>query len=247
MADPLVSVIIPCYNAERYIGDAIRSALAQTYQPIEVIVIDDGSTDGSTSVARSFGEIVRCESIKNSGVSAARNTGLAMAHGELIQFLDADDLLHSQKLERMVPVALKQRDSMVFCMAGVSDMTTGKRLRSWGALLESDTDPIAYVFSTFVGTANPLHLKGHLSAVRGFRSEMRLWEDPDLYFRLAASGLRFHQLREELVTFRQVEGSLSTRDPRQSLCLAKGFASDAIELLRQQGGLTEARAEAIAG
>ena len=94
---PLVSIVIPCYNAERYVGEAIESALDQTYPHKEVIVIDDGSTDSSLEVIRSFGNHLRWETAPNRGGSAARNRGLELARGELIQFLDADDLLHARK------------------------------------------------------------------------------------------------------------------------------------------------------
>ena len=80
--DPLVSIIIPCYNAEKYVGEAIESALAQTYPNKEVIVIDDGSTDGSLQVIKSFGHRIRWETGPNRGGSAARNRGIELARGE---------------------------------------------------------------------------------------------------------------------------------------------------------------------
>jgi glycosyltransferase involved in cell wall biosynthesis len=89
---PTVSVVIPCYNTERYLGDALRSVLTQDVPPLEVLVIDDGSTDGSAALAASFGPPVRVLSQPNCGVSAARNHGLREARGEWIAFLDADDV-----------------------------------------------------------------------------------------------------------------------------------------------------------
>jgi glycosyltransferase involved in cell wall biosynthesis len=99
---PLVSIIIPCYNAERWISEAIQSCLDQTYRPIEIIVIDDGSTDGSLEVIKSFGEAVRWETGPNRGGNAARNRGFALSQGDYIQFLDADDYLLPEKIERQV-------------------------------------------------------------------------------------------------------------------------------------------------
>ncbi len=87
----LVSVIIPTYNRARLLGRAIESVLAQTYEPIEVIVADDGSTDDTADVVTRFGPRVRCERQANAGVSAARNLGLRRARGEFIAFLDSDD------------------------------------------------------------------------------------------------------------------------------------------------------------
>jgi glycosyltransferase involved in cell wall biosynthesis len=87
----LVSVVIPAYNAERWVGAAVRSVLAQTYANFEVLVVDDGSKDGTAVVAEAFGGPVRCIRQKNGGVSRARNHGAAQARGEFLAFLDADD------------------------------------------------------------------------------------------------------------------------------------------------------------
>lgn len=100
----LISVVIPCYNCERYLGEAVKCALDQGHTPLEVIVVDDGSTDRSAEVARGFGDAVRLVSQSNSGISAARNRGVAEAGGEFLAFLDADDLWPAGKLERQLAV-----------------------------------------------------------------------------------------------------------------------------------------------
>jgi glycosyltransferase involved in cell wall biosynthesis len=98
MNDPLVSCIIPAYNGERFLGAAIRSALGQTHTNLEVIVVDDGSTDGTVEVVRGFGDRVRYVHQDNAGPAAARNRGLAEARGAFLSFLDADDLWIAEKL-----------------------------------------------------------------------------------------------------------------------------------------------------
>ena len=100
---PLVSVIIPVYNYDRYLAEAIESALGQTYQHLEVIVVDDGSTDRSGEVARSFaGRGVRyCHQV-NAGIGPARNKGVELAQGEFFAFLDADDRWPEEKTERQL-------------------------------------------------------------------------------------------------------------------------------------------------
>lgn len=98
MFSPLVSVIIPVYNGEKYLAEAIESVMAQTYQPVEIIVVDDGSTDGSAKIARSYSETVRYYYQPNSGSGAARNTGVQRSLGGLLAFLDADDLWVKRKL-----------------------------------------------------------------------------------------------------------------------------------------------------
>ena len=94
----LVSIVIPCYNQAPFLSEAISSALAQSYSPIEVIVVDDGSTDATSSVARSYGQ-VRYVRQANRGVTAARNAGLKMSCGTYVVFLDADDRLLPHAVE----------------------------------------------------------------------------------------------------------------------------------------------------
>jgi glycosyltransferase involved in cell wall biosynthesis len=98
---PLVSVVVPCYNTERYIREAIDSIIAQDCGSMQIVVIDDGSTDRSMEIVRRFGDRVECRSQPNGGISAARNTGIAMARGRYLAFLDADDV--------WTPTSLKSR------------------------------------------------------------------------------------------------------------------------------------------
>lgn len=98
----LVSVIIPCYNAERWIAEAIESCLNQTYPFIEVIVIDDGSTDRSLEIIKGYANRVIWETGANRGGNQARNRGFALSKGEYIQYLDADDYILPEKVERQV-------------------------------------------------------------------------------------------------------------------------------------------------
>jgi glycosyltransferase involved in cell wall biosynthesis len=95
---PLVSVVIPVYNGERYLAEAIQSVLDQTYRNFEVIVVDDGSTDGSASVVKRYGETIRYIHQSNGGVCKSRNTGIAVAQGDYLAFLDQDDLWLPGKL-----------------------------------------------------------------------------------------------------------------------------------------------------
>jgi glycosyltransferase involved in cell wall biosynthesis len=95
---PTVSVVVPCFNGEAYLAAALGSALEQTHAPLEILVIDDGSTDGSARLARSFGSSVRVICQENQGESVARNRGFELAEGDWVAFLDADDLWHPEKL-----------------------------------------------------------------------------------------------------------------------------------------------------
>jgi glycosyltransferase involved in cell wall biosynthesis len=93
-----VSVIIPVYQGERYLAEAVESVLAQTYPAAEIIIVNDGSTDGTEQVAARFGNAIRYVAQENSGIGAARNTGLEMTQFEWISFLDSDDLWSTDKL-----------------------------------------------------------------------------------------------------------------------------------------------------
>lgn len=107
----LVSILIPCYNSEKWLAETIQSALAQTWKKKEIIIVNDGSTDNSSTVAKSFeSSIVKVISQKNQGASAARNTALRECQGDFIQYLDADDLLAPNKIELQIEL-LANNDS----------------------------------------------------------------------------------------------------------------------------------------
>ncbi len=118
MTPRLISCVIPVFNGERYLGEALESVLAQSYQPLEVIVVDDGSTDGTAEVARRYGERVRYVWQPNAGETAARNLGLTAAQGEFIAFLDADDVWHSEKLERQI-ARFQERPEIDLCFTQI--------------------------------------------------------------------------------------------------------------------------------
>ena len=116
MDSPLVSIIIPVYNAERYIADSICSAIKQTWPNKEIIIIDDGSTDNSLSAIKKYeNERIKVYSQANKGASAARNFGIKMANGKYIQFLDADDLLSPDKIEAQLNVLNESEDYLALC------------------------------------------------------------------------------------------------------------------------------------
>jgi glycosyltransferase involved in cell wall biosynthesis len=119
MATPQFSVIITCHNQRKFIADAIQSAISQIYESREVIVVDDASSDGSDSVLKSYGEMIRLISLeRNQGASEARNAGTAAARGNYLVYLDGDDLLkpwallvYDQIIDARKP-ALKERLSV---------------------------------------------------------------------------------------------------------------------------------------
>src|SRR5258708_6301139 len=98
--NPSISVIIPVYNGEKFVAEAIRSVLAQDFKAHEIIVIDDGSTDSTPAILEGFKGKIICKRIENGGVSHARNVGLGIATGNFIAFLDHDDIWFKCKLKK---------------------------------------------------------------------------------------------------------------------------------------------------
>jgi glycosyltransferase involved in cell wall biosynthesis len=110
----LVSILIPAYNAERWLGEAVKSALRQTWPSFEIIIVDDGSRDRTLQIARSFeSRIVKVVTQPNGGAAVARNTAFRFAQGSFIQWLDADDLLDARKIEKQMQAAREISDPSV--------------------------------------------------------------------------------------------------------------------------------------
>lgn len=118
MSDPSIDVIIPAYNASRFIAETIQSVLAQTYLPRKIIIVDDGSTDKTVEIVKSFeSELIELISVENSGVSRARNIGIKASEAEYIAFLDADDIWEAGKLEAQLR-QLRRKPEAGVCYAG---------------------------------------------------------------------------------------------------------------------------------
>lgn len=114
--NPLVSIIIPLYNAENYIAETLRSVLNQTWKNKEIIIVNDGSTDNSLAVVKSFDfEEIIVINQKNQGASAAKQTGLNRANGQFIQYLDADDILAPDKIEIQLMAIFDQPNKLAIC------------------------------------------------------------------------------------------------------------------------------------
>lgn len=110
-----ISVIIPVYNAEKYVEEAVESVLNQTVQPEEIIIINDGSTDGSAEKAKEYEPDVKLISQENKGISGARNTGLRAADGNIIAFLDSDDIWTEDHLEVLLSALKKNKNCAIVC------------------------------------------------------------------------------------------------------------------------------------
>src|SRR5271166_3415205 len=116
---PLVSILIPAFNAEAWVADTIKSAIAQTWPRKEIIVVDDGSTDQTLAVARHFeSKNVAVVTQKNQGAAAARNHAYSLSQGDYIQWLDADDLLSADKIAKQTALLERFQDSRALLSSG---------------------------------------------------------------------------------------------------------------------------------
>lgn len=244
---PLVSVLIPCFNAEKYVGEAIESALAQTHPNIEVVVVDDGSTDGSVEAIRLFGDRVVAEFAPNRGACAARNRALALSRGEYIQFLDADDLLKPEKVERQLPLLERNEADLVFSRGTLFGDGKPERTKKKAIAPLGDTDRFVYALRQGISTEDPLHRRSLVELVGGFREHVRRAQEYDLHTRLAAAGARFIFLDEVLSRHRHHDGPRITRTPQP----VDGFLNTLLELAdllaRPPYAMTPERWAALAG
>ncbi|MDA2909713.1 glycosyltransferase family 2 protein [Nitrospiraceae bacterium AH_259_D15_M11_P09] len=205
---PQVSVVIPVYNGERYLAEAIQSVVGQTYRDFELIVVDDGSTDGSALVARSFGDAVRYYYQKNGGLSKARNAGIALARATYIAFLDHDDLWMPHKLVRQVDYLNGHPDAgVVYSQCHV--IKKGKV----PSLLYSkpvEQDPFSIIRTgRGLQMSGPMFRKSVLEKVGGFDEAFRSaigYEDTDMTIRLA-DVTTFAYVPEVLVLYRVHENN----------------------------------------
>jgi glycosyltransferase involved in cell wall biosynthesis len=210
--NPLVSILIPCYNNEKYVGEAIESALGQTYPNIEVIVVDDGSTDGSLDVIKSYGSRVAWRTGLNRGACAARNTALELCKGEYIQFLDADDLIVQDKIEKQIPYLISNIADVVLCYGLI--FGDGKPLRPKKRVFNSPDgiDPFVFACKQGFSTHGPLHRRDFIKKIKGFNQSVKRGQETEMHLRLTCAGARLFLLKERLhVTRNSLDPNRITR------------------------------------
>ena len=187
----LVSVIIPTYNRSKYIADAIQSVLNQTYKDIELIVIDDGSTDNTKNVLQLYIEkkVVKYIYQKNAGPAAARNRGIKASRGELIAFLDSDDLWLTDKLEKQVAIMKKHHKAgLVYTNSKYVDANGVRILYRFPTSLEL---PCGKIFKEIIlgeaplGTSSILVRKECFEEVGLYREDLFWGEDREMHARIS--------------------------------------------------------------
>ena len=233
-----ISVVIPAYNAERYIQRAIESVLNQTYSPFEVIVIDDGSCDKTRSIVEQFGETVTCIHQENVGECQARNNGIQAANGDYIAFLDADDEWTSHHLENAAKVLGRFPELGWYSCAwerkaGPSKIGRVLRFRGKlkeGAAIEDYFSAAALSKGTIANSDTVVISKELLLSLGGFMEGMRRGGDRLMWFRLGLIEPRLGYSPSVGAIYYSIEGSATSRDDDKD---PGAFISHVISAMRE--------------
>ncbi len=206
---PTVSVVIPCYNHGKYVDEAVTSVLKQTYQDVEMVIVDDGSDDPETAdklsaYSRPNTTVIR---VPNGGLARARNVGIKAASGAYILPLDADDRIGSTYVEKAVAILNTRPDvSIVYCEAEFFGMKTGK----WELPLYS----LERMLACNVVFATAFFRKSQWQAVGGYNPNMsRSFEDWDFWLSLIELGGGVYRIPETLFFYRMKEDSMHSLTP----------------------------------
>lgn len=225
MSEPLVSILIPAYNAERFLGEALESALAQTWPRTEVVVVDDGSTDGTRALARQFeGRGVRVVAQENRGASAARNRALEEAQGDFIQYFDADDVLAPDKIEHQVRRLMEEPPGTIATSAWVRfyDDDLAQTRPHQGPDWHDYEEPIAWLIDDWTGrgTMPPgawLYPRSVVEAAGPWHEALTLNDDMEYFTRTVLASRKIAFCGDSLMYYRSGHESLSGQRGRRAL------------------------------
>lgn len=226
----LVSVVIPTFNRARLLPSAIESVLAQSYRAVEIIVVDDGSTDNTSAVLARYRDQIRVLTQANAGASAARNAGIAVSRGDIIAFLDSDDLWLPSKLERQVSLLQRAGPGTPCCLCNMSlAYASGQGGSSFDLSLIKPALPeglwinVLQVLATrFVLFNQAVAIRrSALEALGGFDERFAYMEDYDLAMRLAFAG-PWAFVAEPLAIWNEgSSGSLTMQAARERVALQR--------------------------
>ncbi len=236
---PLVSVIIPNYNYARYVGEAVESALAQTYPNIEIIVVDDGSTDASLESLSQFSDRIKIVAQPNQGVCVARNQGVAGSNGVFVAFLDADDVWYPTKIEKQIS-RFDSEKGLGMVHVGVREVnSSGVVLKE---RLEGMEGYVAEHLILFEGEGGVLGGGSGLMVprkifdeVNGFDTKMSTSADWEFFYRVAAKN-KVGFVPEILLDYRMHDSNMHSNVER--------FESEmlyAFDKIRRNGGMKRKR------
>lgn len=207
---PLISVLMPAYNSELYIAEAIESILNQSYQNIELIIFDDGSSDNTRQVIQSFNDprIVKILSDQNYGVVRARNDMIDRASGQYIALMDADDIADRTRLEKQLRSLEAGECDLCGSAQWVLDEASGKIKKSKDKFTDAD---LRSLLSVYCGLCNSA-MMGKAEIFKRFKYDTTILTSEDYYLWvvMAAAGYRFLNLKERLITYRRYPAQTSS-------------------------------------
>ncbi|HIK08598.1 MAG TPA: glycosyltransferase [Trichormus sp. M33_DOE_039] len=234
---PKISVIIPVYNGEKTIGETVKSVLAQTFSLLEIIIINDGSTDSTLNIIESIDDSrLQVFSYPNAGLAASRNRGLSHANCEFISFIDADDIWTQNKLESQLKSLLSSEDtSVAYSWTDYID-ENGKVVKSGRRVTNSgDVYSKLLIYNFLENGSNPLIRREALTSVGGFDESLAAAEDWEMWLRLAAI-YKFAAVSEVQILYRLSCSSMSTNLTRQEsaslIVIERAFSHQKAESLQ---------------
>jgi GT2 family glycosyltransferase len=244
---PLVTVAIPCFNAERWLRECIESALGQTWSDVEVIVVDDGSTDDSKSIAHSFGERVVVLEGEHRGGNVARNLALARARGTWVQFLDADDYLEPTKIAVQFEESNGGEAADVIYSPYFFEKHGGPAER-WVSELDAGADLFTQWLSwELPQTGAVLWRKSALNELGGWKEDQPCCQEHELYLRALEAGLRFVFAPTPHAVYRLwSEQTVCRKDPRLTIRVRTQLLDKARTWLMERGRWTERHQRVVA-
>ena len=210
VAQPSFAVVIPVFNAAATVADAVRSALAQTTPAQEVIVVDDGSTDDVLDALAPFDGSITLVRQENRGVGSARNAGVRAAHSDFVAFLDADDVYHARRLERLAALAVERPDLDILTtdtLFIVDGNATGRYHTTHPFPVDDQRTAILRTCFTF---GCPAIRRTRLLEVGGFAEDLRTGSDWDCIARLILGGSTAGLVDEALLEYRVRPDSLTS-------------------------------------
>jgi GT2 family glycosyltransferase len=244
----VVSTLIPCHNAERWVGEAIESALSQNYADHEVIVVDDGSTDSSLDIIRSFGDRIRWEAGPNRGGNAARNRLLELAKGDWLQYLDADDYLLSDKISGQIRFlsASRPEPDVIFGPVVLEHWSQRCHRRERLEIPEPHDPWVLLASWRLPQTGASLWRKQAILDVGGWKREQPCCQEHELYLRLIIGGKRFAYCPAGGAVYRQwSDNTVCRQDMAEVHRRRLTIEQDAEDYLRRTQQLTPKRLQAI--
>lgn len=242
-----VSILIPCYNADRWIAQAIESALAQTYSDIEVIVVDDGSSDRSLEIIQSYDDRIRWETQPNQGGNATRNRLLELSTGDWLQYLDADDYLQPDKIAAQVHFLTQTSDADLIYSPSIYEYWNPETQRQEVVPIPEPHDLWILLARWYLPqTGSPLWRKQAIVGVGRWKQNQPCCQEHELYFRLLKAGRRFEYLPKAGSVYRQWSENTVCKKDKSEVYRQRFIILDEMEAyLHKTNQLTTLRQTAI--